>query len=515
MAPATGLDRLAMPALVFAAAVALYLPTTRFGFVGDDFRIVHGNPAAHSLAAAVRAIDDPYWPRPSRSGLYRPLTIVSFALDWTLSGGRPAWLHLVNAVWHGLAAALAVVLLGRWLPAGAALAAGLAFAVHPVHVEPVAAIFGRGDLLVAVGLLGAVVAARGRRWLLATGCAAGAMLSKEIGVIAIGLVLLDDWLQPAEARRYPAGLYVALGVLTLGFVWIWHGIGGDATTDVAAAFFGAGTGQRLSVALTAAWRAATLLVWPSHLSTDYGPQVIPVGGGASLAAFGGLAVTAAVPLVAWWSRRRAPALAFAAVAGAASYLPTSNLLFPSGVVLAERHLFLAVLLPAVAVGYGAHWLARHRGRRGAAVLLALVCLGLAARSLARLPVWRDNKSLLLALVVDHPESFRAHWWASEVFATMGDTAAARRELAVADSLFPGYPHFDTWRAGYLLAVHDTVGVAALLERVRRVERYYPSAVRTQFLLALERQRIGEARALADSAADWFPWDTAWYRERVP
>jgi len=515
MAPAAGLARLAMPALVFTAALALYLPTTRFGFAGDDFRIVHGNPAAHSLTAAVRAVDDPYWPRPSRSGLYRPLTILSFALDWTLSGGRPAWLHLVNAVWHGLAAALVVVLLGRWLPAGAALAAGLAFAAHPVHVEPVAAIFGRGDLLAAVGLLGAVVAARGRRWLLTTGCAAGAMFSKEVGVIAVGLVLLDDWLQPAEARRYPAGLYAALGALTLVFIGVWLRIGHEWSAEIAPAFFGATPVERLTIALSATWRAAAMLVWPGHLSTDYGPQVIPARGGLSPAALGGALVIVTLLVVAWWARRPAPALAFALVATAASYLPTANLLFPSGVVLAERHLYLAVLLPAVAVGYGAHWLGRHRGRRGAAVLLALVCLGLAARSLARLPVWRDNKSLLLALLVDHPESFRAHWWASEVFATMGDTAAARRELALADSLFPGYPHFDTWRAAYLLAVHDTGGVAALLERVRRVERYYPPAVRTQFLLALERQRIEEARAVADSAAGWFPWDTAWYRAQLP
>ncbi|MGH7644558.1 MAG: hypothetical protein ACREMR_03135 [Gemmatimonadales bacterium] len=514
MASPAGLGRLATPTLAFAAAVALYLPTTRFGFAGDDYRIVHGNPAAHSISAALRAVDDPYWPRPSRSGAYRPLTILSFAVDWMLSGGRPAWLHFMNTVWHGLAAALVVVLLGRWLPPGAALAAGLLFAAHPVHVEPVAAIFGRADLLVGVGLLGAVVAARRRRWLLTTGCAAAAMWSKEVGVIAIVLVLVDDWLQPREDRRYPPALYVALGALTLGFVWLWYGIGGEATAEPAPAFFGTGTGVRLSVALTAMWRAATLLVWPSHLSTDYGPQVIPVRAGASLAAFGGLVVTVAVPLVAWWSRRRAPALAFAAVAAAASYSPTSNLLFPSGVVLAERHLYLAVLVPAAAVGYGAHLLARHWGRRAATVPLALVCLGLAARSLARLPVWRDNKSLLLVLVVDHPESFRGHWWASEVFATMGDTAAARRELARADSLFPGYPHFDAWRAGYLLAVHDTVGVAALLDRVRRVERYYPPAVRAQLLLALERRRPGEARALADSAAGWFPWDTAWYREQL-
>ena len=61
--------------LVFAVAVGLYLPTMRHGFVQDDWAIVARNPAAHSLGAALRAADDPYWPRPSEAGLWRPLAL--------------------------------------------------------------------------------------------------------------------------------------------------------------------------------------------------------------------------------------------------------------------------------------------------------------------------------------------------------------------------------------------------------------------------------------------------------
>src|SRR5205823_3350435 len=97
--------------LVFVAAVALYLPTVRYGFVQDDRAIIASNPAAHSVGAALRAFKDPYWPPESGAGLYRPVTILSFAVDWTLSGGRPGWLHLINALWHGVATVLLVILL--------------------------------------------------------------------------------------------------------------------------------------------------------------------------------------------------------------------------------------------------------------------------------------------------------------------------------------------------------------------------------------------------------------------
>ncbi|PYO91425.1 MAG: hypothetical protein DMD58_04395 [Gemmatimonadetes bacterium] len=121
--------------LVFVAAVALFLPTVRYGVVQDDRAIIASNPAAHSIGAALRAFDDPYWPRETGAGLYRPVTILSYAVDWTISGGRPGWLHVMNALWHGLATVLLVMLLARWLPTLGAAAAGLVFAWHPVHVE--------------------------------------------------------------------------------------------------------------------------------------------------------------------------------------------------------------------------------------------------------------------------------------------------------------------------------------------------------------------------------------------
>ncbi|HYX83269.1 MAG TPA: hypothetical protein VE714_12795, partial [Gemmatimonadales bacterium] len=180
--------------LVFVAAVVLYLPTARYGFVQDDRAIIVSNAAAHSLPAALVAFKDPYWPRETGAGLYRPVTILSYAIDWTIAGNRAGYMHLMNALWHGLTTVLLVVVLARWLPPLGAAAAGLVFAWHPVHVEAVASVMGRAELLTAVGILGAVLAARRHKWALALLCAALAMFSKEHGVIAGVVILLDYWL---------------------------------------------------------------------------------------------------------------------------------------------------------------------------------------------------------------------------------------------------------------------------------------------------------------------------------
>jgi hypothetical protein len=496
--------------LVFVAAVALYLPTARYAFVQDDRAIIVSNPAAHSIGAGLAAFDDPYWPRATGAGLYRPVTILSYALDWTVSGGRPGWLHVMNALWHGLATVLLVALLTRWLPTIGAVAAGLVFAWHPVHVEAVASLVGRAELLVAVGILGAVLAARRGQWALAVLCAALAMLSKEHGVIVGVVILLDRWLQTSEDRPYPIGFWIALGTVTLAFVTAWLAIGWVGENDAAAVFYGKGTWGRLAIALPAALRAAMLLVWPASLSVDYSPQVIPARVGFSLAALLGLCVVSGVPALALWCRRCVPAISFTASIAALSCLPTANLFFASGVPLAERNLYLAVALPAALVGWAATRLAARQGMRPAAVAAGIVVIACGGRSLARLPAWHDNRSQLLTLLSDHPESYRAHASAAAVLAGLHDTAGARREYLAADSLFSGDPYLDGAHAIFLIGIGDTVAAVPLIDRWSGSPVGERMTLRARFLLELARGDRVAALALADSASSRYSGESRWY-----
>lgn len=501
--------------VVFVVAVALYLPASRYGFVQDDRAIIASNPAAHSIGNAIRAFDDPYWPRETGAGLYRPVTILSYAVDWTVSGGNAGWLHLMNALWHGLATVLFVCVIARWLPPLGAAAAGLIFAWHPVHVEAVASLVGRAELLVAVGILGAVLAARRGWWLAAVLCAALAMFSKEHGVITGVVILLDQWLQPSDDRRYPAGFWVALGIVTAGFVAAWLAVGWVGENDAAAVFYGRGTLGRLAIALPAVLRAVCVLVWPASLSADYGPQVIPARAGVSLAALLGFCVVLFVPALALWCRRRAPAIAFAAGLATLSYVPTANLFFPSGVALAERNLYLAVAFPAVLVGLATTWLATRRGARQAAVATAILAVAAGARSLARLPAWQDNRSQLLTLLADHPESYRAHASAAAVLAGLHDTAGARREYRTADSLFSGDPYLDGAHAIFLIGIGDTAAAVPLIDRHNDTKVGERMALRARFLLELARKHPAQARDMADSAAKRWAREGEWYRAYMP
>jgi protein O-mannosyl-transferase len=493
------------PVLVFAVAVALYLPTGRYGFVEDDRAVILANPRAHSVPQALGAFDQPYW-----SGqYYRPLTILTYAVDWSVSGGRPGWLHLANALWHGLASVLVVLVLARALSPAAAAAGGLVFALHPVHAEAVAGLVGRAEVLAAVGMLGAVLCARRGWWGATVACAAAAMLSKEHGVATGVLIVLDHWLRRPDEPSYPRRLYATLGIVTAGFLVAWYLISRGAF-EVAPVLLDAKAAQRLAIALPAALRAAGLLAWPAQLSADYGPQVIPVYSGFSLAALGGVLIVASTLVGGWRVKRTAPVLTFAAWASAAAYLPTSNLLFPSGIVLAERALYLPVLLVAALVGWAVQWAWSRWTPRRVGIVAAALFLVLAGRTLARLPVWRDNRTFLLTLLAEHPESYWAHWSAAAVLAGVGDTAAARREYARADSLFDGDPHLDAARALFLVGLSDTAGARPLVDRARRRLPFEAVAMRAQLLLLLRRGQRAGAVALADTAGTQVPWEASWY-----
>src|ERR1041384_8360724 len=104
----------------------------------------------------------------------------------------PAGFHAVNVVLHALAAALvALVALRLGLKQWPAAAAGVLFAVHPIHVEAVANVAGRKDELAAIFVLLALLAHDSGRRIAACAALLAAMFSKESG--AAGVLVLLAW----------------------------------------------------------------------------------------------------------------------------------------------------------------------------------------------------------------------------------------------------------------------------------------------------------------------------------
>ena len=159
MAAATESEASRVRQWVWPLAAALvgalvYLNANSNGFALDDFRLVRDNPNLGPEVGIRALFGQPYWPGSAASGLYRPVTIASLALNRMLTGTAPAGFHVVNLLLHALVSGLVwYVVRGIGVHYGTALAAALLFAVHPLHTEVVANIAGRAELMAAVWVL--------------------------------------------------------------------------------------------------------------------------------------------------------------------------------------------------------------------------------------------------------------------------------------------------------------------------------------------------------------------------
>jgi hypothetical protein len=79
---------LAPAALVFLAVVASISGIAN-QFAQDDFAVIFKNAAVHDLGHFLRFFAEPYWPKPFTPDLYRPLALLSYALQWAGGGGGP------------------------------------------------------------------------------------------------------------------------------------------------------------------------------------------------------------------------------------------------------------------------------------------------------------------------------------------------------------------------------------------------------------------------------------------
>jgi protein O-mannosyl-transferase len=474
-------------AVVAACALVVYAGALWNRFAGDDLYIVVLDPLVHHASGLWRAFGSSYWAGNLNTTVYRPLAVATFALDWLIDGA--VWFHLVNLLWHAAAAVMVAVLARRWAGDSAGWIAGLLFAVHPVHVEAVANIVGRNELMAALFTLLAVYAAleRDSVWWTAAAMAAG-ILSKENAAVAPALIVWA-WvvrLRPAPPRRRLARYLVSWVLVAAAYAalrWVVFRAYGAGIVAVAPVFIGQSPSTIRLTAVAALADVARLLLFPLHLQADYSPQErTAVTGLVDVRLLlGVLAVAVWVALLVVALRRGRRVAAFGLGWVALAYAPVANLLFPIGVLLAERTLYLPSAGLAIAVG-GA--LARLDGRRLALVATALGLLG-GMRTALRVPVWRDTLTMTVALADDAPRSYKTYdyvgWqflWAHQprsaleafrragelferdhrVYLAAADAAFTLHQPALADSMLARADHICP---DCLVSYHNQAGAARL------------------------------------------------------
>jgi tetratricopeptide (TPR) repeat protein len=419
-------------ALVVCTLVA-YRPALDAGWVWDDDDYVTEN-ATLRTGDGLRRI----WLEPGATPQWYPATFTSLWIEWRLHGLDPRGYHRTNVLLHALNALLAWAVLRQLAVPGAFLAAAL-FALHPVHVESVAWVTERKNVLSGAFFLGAlwcwlrVALADGPRALYAASFVlfVGALLAKTVTVTLPVIALLLVWWRRGRLGR--GDLAVAAGFLVVGAaasgvtVWMERNVVGAQGVH-----WDLSPLDRVLIAGRALWFYLHALAWPRNLAFIYPRWEIDAAAAwqwlfplSALAAAAGL----------WAARRRiglgplVAAVCFAVtLAPALGFVDTYPMRYS---FVADHFQYLASLAPLALVA-ALVW----RGGTPAWAAAGVVAAVLGALTWQQAHAYRDAETLWRDTIAKNPTATMARLNLGLLLYNQGRVGEAVREYEQALAIAP-------------------------------------------------------------------------------
>mgnify|MGYP002777658333 CR=1 FL=1 len=403
--------------MVAVVAIALYANTFGHSLALDDVAAISQNLfVQEGLRGIPDLLKTEFWHFSNISlGYYRPLSLITFAVEKEIFNADPNVSHVINALLYGLTGFTLTCLVQKWLPGRVVVStlAALLFVAHPVHTEVVANIKGRDELLSFLFIISMLYA--GWRYLetrrtgfiwLSAGSLYLAFLSKESSVVSLALIpLMTYFFARRSVWQSLRALWPFLLVAVAFFIQKKLMIGtlsGKPPVDWA--------NYPYALQNTEFWTTfkffayyIRLLILPHPLVYDYSYNVIPSGSATDPLSLLGLASVALLAWLAWRGFRQRTLWGFGLLWFFVSMAPGLGFVFSRGGILAERFLYAPVfgfIITVLAVGEellrryappvtGADW-------RRYTPLLAFcgVVLSLYAfKTVDRNRAWKDNFTL--------------------------------------------------------------------------------------------------------------------------
>lgn len=461
--------------LILGLAFAVSANSIRNGFAYDDVGIIQANPLVHGLGNLRDILTTPYWGGWGKTNTnYRPVLVLSFALNHAWTGLNPWSYHLVNVLLHTTVVGLLFHLLRRHgIAFRTAAAATTLFAVHPVHTEAVANVVGRAELLAAVffGLSwwSWDVFRRGRMadlwsnadpvagpslgrefrlffFLAAMAAFLLAILTKEhtvtlpVILVAIECFHWRNWTDRGmstddECRNFlsfrflaPYAGFAVVMALFIVFRRIVTGkvLGDSGNLSIVESLSRPGQFATMTAAVLE-WVRLLILGYP--LKPLYDQNNFQLTEVMTFRSWLGLAWLIAFAWFGWVNRQRKVILTFCVVFFFITASIYSNLFFSFGSLIAERALYLTSISACLLGGY-LFGMGRESTRNWQKVLaLALfvgVCSWYAVVSVTRNRDWNDNRTLFMSFLETDPGHPTAALGLATILQEEGNHAAAAR-----------------------------------------------------------------------------------------
>lgn len=460
--------------LLFALSLGLYLQTIHFDYTLDDKLVITENQFTRQGLAGIPHLlfkesfsgFPGYNPDLITGARYRPLSLITFAIEYELFGLDPAPSHFFNALLYALTTLLVLRILVWFFPTSeqpwmsAAFVGSLLFALHPVHTEVASNIKGRDELLAFLFALGAlyyaVRHAASAKWqplvssalLLWLG-----LMAKENAITFLAVIPLAQYFLLKTPWRTMGRTLAVLAFATLAYLLLRvEAVGylfnpeAPPQTLMNDPFAEATLEERLATIAYTLGRYVQLLFFPHPLTHDYYPYHIPLMHWTNWQVWASLLLYTGMT---WWALRQLPQRtipSFAILYFLATISIVSNVFFPVGTFMNERFLYMPSLAFSLFFGWLAfrqmpQWQALGPFARWSPWLLStLFAAGFAWKSLERIPAWQNEYMLNKAAVEVSKNSARANtFYAYTLYRMAIDTADLEAKRAL---LAEAEPHVD-------------------------------------------------------------------------
>lgn len=365
---------------------------------------------------------------------YRPLSIVTFAVEQSIFGDNTFIRHFINILLYGLCGLLIFRIFSILMPdkkdspwlLGIPFLTAALYILHPVHSEVVANIKGRDEIMTTIGAMGALYYALrylskpNKLYLLASGILMFlGLMSKENAITFLAVIPLTmyiftkaktkDYLMALAPSLIAAMAYMIIRTNIIGYVLS----SGKAITDLMNDPFLEMNGvEKLATIIYTLGEYLRLLVFPHPLTHDYYPYHVPImnfakpGTLISLAIYIGLAYL----FFKLWKSKSIYAWSIGFFIATVSIV--SNFVFPVGTFMNERFIFI----PSIAFSLVCAFSLIHYGwhaekpvlKWGAVAVLILMVSGYAVKTYTRVPAWENALSLNGSAVMVSPNSARSN-----------------------------------------------------------------------------------------------------------
>ncbi|HEV8583045.1 MAG TPA: glycosyltransferase family 39 protein [Thermoanaerobaculia bacterium] len=379
---------------------------------------------------------------------WHPLTVLSHMLDCQLFGVTPAGHHLTSLLLHLANVLLLFEVLRRMTGAvWRSASASALFAVHPMHVESVAWVAERKDVLSALFWIAAMGAYQryavrpslGRYLLVALAMALGLLAKPMVVTLPLVLLLLDVWplgrlrFEPGWGGRLARLAAEKLPLLALSAAASFVTLRFQTTSLVDLEI----VPWKLRLANAAVSYAAYLgkLLLPRNLAVFY-PLPLAIPAWKALAA---AALLAALTALAVRRARQAPWLLVGWLWFLGTLVPVIGLVQVGRQAMADRYTYLPSIGIFLAACWGLPELARDRAGRRAALAAAsiLAILALTAVTRAQVRHWSDSVDLFEHALAVTQDNYVAHIGLAKALATRRDWSGAAVHFRAALTLRPG------------------------------------------------------------------------------